>query len=491
MGVAGTRSVVSSVAAGKSAEAASGLLGALPAPPDYRPRMRLRRLVDESGLKIAVVDDDPTGTQTVRDVPLVTSWDEDELDWAMRVASPTFAILTNSRAMSPERAVETNLEVGRRLAQVARRQGVEVRAISRSDSTLRGHFPGEPEALAAGLEAGGPAFDAILVCPAFPEAGRITVDDVHWIERDGRLIGAGESEFATDPAFGYRSSNLLEWVRERAGTETPVASIDLRDLRTGGSAAVARFLLEARGRARYVVANAAAPTDLDVIALGVEEAERLGMRMLYRTGPSFVSARAGRPTAFPLGDEELATTTGAGLLVVGSHTELTSSQLRGALERHRLTTVSLDVDALLSADPDAAAALVRNVGEELIPVLAEGKGAALVTSRRPAHRREGVASLRDAGVVADALVEIVAAVTAAVRLDWLVAKGGITSHDVAVRALRARRAVVLGQLFSGQVSVWELGEGCVQPGLRYVVFPGNVGDEMALAETLSRLGCGS
>lgn len=475
------------VAAGIASAADVLDLDALPAaPPAQAERAELRRRLAARRIKLAVVDDDPTGTQTVRDLPLVTDWSEDELTWAMTAADPAFALLTNSRALPCERAVAINCEIGERLALVARRLGVALRVLSRSDSTLRGHFPAEPEALAAGLHEGGePAADAVLLCPAFPEAGRITAHDVQWVLRDGAPVPAAETEYARDPAFGYEQSNLLEWVRERAGDQATTASVSLEDVRAGAPR-VAERLLALRGEARYVVANAVEPADLAVLALGVELAEQRGLRLIYRTGPSFVSARAGVATAEPLAPAEIAMPGGRGLLVVGSHTALTTAQLDAARARHDFELVTLDVADLRTPDGDATVAAVAHAVGALRAALAQGD-AALVTSRTSAHAARGERSLQTSNAIADALVEIVAAVARDTPLDWLVAKGGITSHDMAVRALGTRRATVLGQLFPGQVSVWELGEGGLTPGLRYVVFPGNVGDEAALAGALDCL----
>lgn len=448
---------------------------------DVRQRVRLGLRTAEA--RIVVVDDDPTGTQTVRGVPLVTGWAWDELEWALARAKPLCAVLTNTRARTEAEAVRINQQVGERLAAVARTADVRLRVISRGDSTLRGHFPAETEALSAGLAGAGPGAEAIVLCPAFPEAGRVTVDDVHLVRVGERMTPAAETEFATDPTFGYSSSNLHDWVAERAGGRVSVASITLDDLRVGGSR-VAERLLQLRGRARYVVANAAAAEDLDVLALGVSLAEEQGMRLLYRSGPSFLSARAGLPPAPPLGDTEVAMPDSRGLLVVGSHTALTSAQLRAAEAAHTLATVELDVDRLLRKTGVGRGRMLAQIVEELRAGLAGGD-AVLATSRQlgTAARLSGLGVARQ---VADALVEVVAALAAEIRLDWVIAKGGITSNDIATRALGARRAIVLGQLFPGQVSVWDL-ELAGARGLRYIVFPGNVGDEGTLGQALCRI----
>lgn len=468
-----------------TARSADEMCRRLPPPAPIEVRRTARRALQFDDVKIAVVDDDPTGTQTVRDVPLLTTWEESELSWAMGVAEPLFAILTNSRSLTEARAVAVNGEIGRRLSAIAARLGVDLRVISRSDSTLRGHFPAEAEALADGLAQAGGAIDCILICPAFPEAGRITVGGVHWVGRAGGFVPAAQTDYAADATFGYSSAKLADWVCERAGADARVASITVQDIRRGGPHRVAELLCKARGRARYVVAEAAEGSDLDLLAWGVSLAEQEGARILYRTGPSFLSARAGFALARPLSRREIVCE-GRGLLVVGSHTLLSTEQLDEARARHRLEMVMLDVEMLLAADGEGRRSIVSRTAAQLRDALARGD-AALTTSRQLASAAACGESLEAIAAIGGAVVEVVRLGTADVELSWLIAKGGITSHDIATKALGARRATVLGQVFPGQISVWELGEGSLRKGLRYVVFPGNVGDRLALADALDRL----
>ena len=456
--------------------------------PALQARSELRSALADSGVKIAVIDDDPTGTQTVRDVPVALSCEQPELEWAMRAADPLFCVLTNTRALAEPDAVAINRELGERLPVIGGDLGAEVRVISRSDSTLRGHFPAETAALAAGLGAAGEPIDAVLLCPAYPEAGRVTKNDTHYLCRDGRMVPVAETEFARDPAFGYRSSDLRAWIGERAGERSAIASLGLADIRESSPDQLAALLAERAAGAEYVIANALEPSDLERIALAVDLAESGGLRLIYRTGPSFLGARAGRRTPAPLHSEEIAMPDARGLLVVGSYTELSTAQLQEAETRHELGSVMLDVDRVLR-DDDSRQQAVQEAVAALRAELDRGD-AALVTSRASAHRSAGAESLEVGARIAATLVDVVAATLGETRVDWLIAKGGITSHDLAVKALSARRAIVLGQLLPGQVSVWELGEDALLPGLRYVVFPGNVGDRQALAEVLARLkGC--
>jgi uncharacterized protein YgbK (DUF1537 family) len=69
----------------------------------------------------------------------------------------------------------------------------------------------------------------------------------------------------------------------------------------------------------------------------------------------------------------------------------------------------------------------------------------------------------------------------------VIAKGGITSAEVARSGLGARTARVRGQLMPG-VSVWDL--VTAETTIPYVVVPGNVGDPETLAHAVQGLSQG-
>jgi uncharacterized protein YgbK (DUF1537 family) len=444
--------------------------------------LRIRASLEERHTKIAVIDDDPTGTQTVRDVPVLTGWRDEDLAWALARPEPLVVVNVNTRSLSEADARTINEDLGERFTRRAAAQGIDIRFLSRSDSTLRGHFPAETDALRTGIARAGGSVDGVILCPAFLDAGRLTIDDVHYVRDQGRLIPVAATEYARDRAFGYADSDLRDWAVSRGVARSLLRSLGLDAMRAHGPAYVASRLLSAPEGA-VVVANAADPADLDVLVLGIVEAEAAGARFLYRTGPSFVGARAGQGRPVALTDDEIPDRPGSGLLVVGSHTRLTTRQLARAGARHRLGTVELSV-------PEIAAGRgrqeIRRAGADHADARGHGN-AALVTSRRFTDAGGAEASLELGRRVADALVETVAGLDPAIPLAWVVAKGGITSSEMATRAFGASRATVAGQLFPGLVSLWVLGEGSRRPHVPFVVFPGNVGDDEALADTLDRL----
>jgi uncharacterized protein YgbK (DUF1537 family) len=433
-----------------------------------------------TGRRIAVLDDDPTGSQTVHGVQVVTRADGDGIDAALSAPGSTCFVLTNSRSLPEAAAIELNADLGRSLLDLGQRLGGRLNIVSRSDSTLRGHFIAEVRALdGARRDVLGAGYDGVLLVPSYFEAGRFTVNDVHY----ARDVPVGETEFARDATFGYSASNLRDFVAEKSGGSIGVAdvhSIGLEDIRAGGPARVAEILREATGGA-FVVVNATEYADLDVVVLGLLEVEAEGRAFLFRSGPSFVRALAGLQAQEPLTAAEIwpdGHPGGHGLVVVGSHVSGSTSQVAVARARGAFEEVELDVAEV--ADPARRDAHVAEVGGRVVSALG-GADVLLVTSRTLARAEDPDASLDISRAVSAAVVDVVRAARGA-RPAWVVAKGGITSHDVAVHGLGIGRAEVAGQLLPGLVSVFrpiEAPEEVV--GVPYVVFAGNVGDEDALA----------
>lgn len=431
-----------------------------------------------------VLDDDPTGTQTVHDVPVLARWTEDHIAALFADKEPVFYLLTNSRSMSAAQSAAFHRVLVDTIVAAAKRSGADFDIISRGDSTLRGHYPLEPDTIHHAMaEKTGVVYDGELLIPFFDEGGRITEGDIHYIVTpDGRLP-VGASEFARDATFGYASSNLREWIQEKTNGRVAaesVLSVSLDDIRRGGAARVAEVLLEAQHNVRIVV-NAASYSDLEPFCRGLLEAEAHGKRFLFRTAASFVRARAGITPRPLLRREELAADSGTGVLcVVGSHVTKTTRQLHRALEDHARVALELDVEEAIG--PECGSYLDRLRGG-IDSRLAAGETVVVYTSRQ--LRRESPSrSERNLDIsvrISHAQAALVNSLTVTPRC--VIAKGGITSSDVAVHGLGVSRAQVIGQIAPG-IPVWRLGDGAKHPGMSYVIVPGNVGDDDALSAIL-------
>lgn len=455
-------------------------------------------VVDPAGVAAAlnrtlvVLDDDPTGTQSVADLPVVTGWSVEDLTWALSTGAPAVYVMTNSRSLDPADAERVNAEVVTNALAAAGRAGARVAFVSRSDSTLRGHYPLEPATIADLLERAGTRVDGIILSPAFPDAGRVTVHGTHYAGGpDAGFVPVGRTEFAGDRTFGYSASFLPAWVEEKtagAVSAADVAVIDLATLRTDEDAVVAA-LSAARNRAPIAV-DCMEENDLLLLARALQRAEDAGATFVYRVGPPFVRARIGQAPRAPLSAAEARpadfapdSDAAGGLVVVGSHVGLTGRQVDALRAATATPEVVLDVPAVL--DPAKRGAHVLAVAERAAGALRSGnvvvrRGGAFVAGR------DAEESLDFARRVSAAVVEVVQRIVAARCPRFVIAKGGITSSDVAGRGLGINRALVRGPMLPGIVSLWEPQDGPAA-GVPYIVFAGNVGDDDSLARVVATL----
>ncbi|MEE1618631.1 four-carbon acid sugar kinase family protein [Brachybacterium sp. J153] len=441
--------------------------------------------------RLLVLDDDPTGSQCVAGVDVVLDLDTDRAAHVLTAPGATCFVLTNSRALDEAEAVAlTRRVVGGVLDALGPEAAADggLHIVSRSDSTLRGHVLAEPRAIAAELAARGRAVDAILFVPAMLEAGRFTEDDVHFARVGDQVLRVEDTDFARDATFGYTRSDLRDFLEERSGGVLPAAevlSISLEDIRVGGVDRVEEILAGARD-GRWVVVNATEYADMEVVAAAVGRREAAGATLVSRCAPSFVRPLAGQRGARVLDADAIPVGAGRlehGLVVVGSHVGLTTTQLRAVQERGGLVEVEIDVPSVLDARREQHLA---EVAERLRASLVHDD-CVVYTSRDLVRTDDPAASLAIARSVSDAVVEVVRQVRT-MRPAWVVAKGGITSHEVAASGLGISRARVEGQFWPGQVSLFAAEDAPDEVlGMPYVVFPGNVGGEQALADVVDVL----
>ncbi len=225
------------------------------------------RMLSGKAPLIVVLDDDPTGTQTCHDVSVLTVWDNTTLCTEFSIAKKGFFILSNSRALPPKEAETLITEICQNVAKAAEETGKEFEVVLRGDSTLRGHFPLEPETVEEVLG----KVDSWILAPFFYQGGRYTINDVHYVVEGDVMVPSSQTPFAEDATFGYRSSNLKDYVLEKAGsrfTGKDLWSITLQDIRIGGPAKVTEQLLAAP-RGSVIIVNAAAESDMFMFAAGL------------------------------------------------------------------------------------------------------------------------------------------------------------------------------------------------------------------------------
>ncbi|MGX5715404.1 four-carbon acid sugar kinase family protein [Arthrobacter sp. MAHUQ-56] len=451
---------------------------------------------------LVVLDDDPTGTQSVADLPVLTRWEVEDFAWAFGQGKPAVYVLTNTRSLDPAEAAARNEEVVRNALAAA--GDVKLGFVSRSDSTLRGHYPLEPDVIAATVaEAGGGKTDGVVIVPAFPDAGRVTIGGIHYMrgtgDATGTLVPVSDTEFAKDATFGFSTSVMAEYVAEKSQGRFPADSVivlDLNIIRAGASAqdpaisakAIADAL-EPATDSTPIVADIVTENDFRALALGLEEAERRGKKLLYRVGPPFVRGRIGQEVRAALTAEEAyegnTPSEAGGLIVVGSHVGLTTRQLNVLTAEHSSARIiEIDVEKLLGDQAQAAGHLDQTVAA-VVEALRAGD-VIVHTSRLLIKTDDPAESLRIARTVSAAVVDVVNRTLKTFPPRFVIAKGGITSSDVAAHGLEIRHAIVRGPMLPGIVSLWEPVDGPAK-GIPYIVFAGNVGDDDSLAQVTRKL----
>jgi uncharacterized protein YgbK (DUF1537 family) len=462
---AGPRRGLPAERSGMTRAAPAGPPDGLPGEPPGADAATLAHALSADLRRVVVLDDDPTGSQSAAGVEVILRPQPGEFTRFFAGGDRACYVLTNSRALPREGAVHLVAGIRRVVESAARAAGREVAFVLRGDSTLRGHVFAETDAIA-------PPGAVVLFVPAFPDGGRRTVGGVHYLDQEGTPVPVSETEFAADPVFGYRSRRLADWVREAGGPHRAAQLVTLGELRAGGPGAVAGAL-RAAPAGTVVIPDAASEADIRAIVIGLLDAERSGKPVVVRSAATFAALRAGARSPGLLTRTEPAG--GPVLIVCGSHTAASTRQLSRLGELLPAPVVLPDEAA--AGDPCHAARL-------LAPLLRQrlaDRGAAILATQR--HRRPEHSSLDWGARVMAALTAVVAQVGQ--HCAGVIAKGGITSAEVAVRGLGARRARVRGQLLPG-VSLWDLDlDGRTLP---YVVVPGNVGDDSTLVTLAGRLG---
>lgn len=435
--------------------------------------------------KIIVLDDDPTGIQKIHGIHVYTDWDEASILDGFQLDEQMFFILTNSRAFSREKTKEVHKVITKRVEEISEKLGKPYLIISRGDSTLRGHYPLETEVIQHTMKQ---RADGEIIAPFFREGGRYTVDNIHYVEVDGELIPAAETEFAKDRTFGFTKSHLGEYIEEKsdgAFKKEDVTYIDLNDLRERRIEKITEQLMEVRDFQKVVV-NAISDDDLKVFVIALTQALEKGKRFIFRTAASFTKVIGNVADKELLTKEEIMQedNSNGGLIIVGSHVKKTTQQLEELLTLEHVTPIEFNSDLVL--DEEKFENEIQARIQELDERLSKGETCVIFTKRKRLDLGEGMAEkeLMLSVQISNGLTKTIESLTCKPR--YIIAKGGITSSEIGTNALHVKKALVLGQVRPG-IPVWKTDEGSKYPNIAYIIFPGNVGKTTDLRDIVGEL----
>lgn len=394
--------------------------------------------------KLVVLDDDPTGIQTVHGCLLITEWDEKHVREGFEDKEPFFYILTNTRAMTRDEAAEVTRSAMEAVVKVNRDYGYRLIIVSRSDSCLRGHFPLETDIMRQCLTSHGYSVPRKTpFCPAFIEAGRVTISGTHYMKDGERLIPVSDTEFARDNVFAYHTSVLNEYIREKGAEPTDYEIVDAQDYDE-----LRRWWQGYEWPADTGAIVIRSSSSLPKVISGIADTALLDRSMLKREG--------------------------AGCFIVGSHVQKTTQQLERLLEAEGTCAIEVDVQRIL----DDADALMLETLTTIQQVVDNYLTPVIYTSRQELRLDDANQRQHLGQRVSDFLVGI------AYRLPftpaYLVGKGGITSNDILTKGLGIRAARVMGQVVPSVPCV-------MTHDFPYIIFPGNVGTADSLREVYMKL----
>jgi uncharacterized protein YgbK (DUF1537 family) len=394
--------------------------------------------------KMVVLDDDPTGIQTVHGCLLITQWDEQSVRLGFEDKEPFFYILTNTRAMTREDAERVTREAMEMVVKVNEDYGYRLIIVSRSDSCLRGHFPLETDVMREVLiRHDVPVAQKTPFCPAFIEAGRVTIDGMHYMKDGERLIPVSETEFAHDNVFAYHTSVLHDYIKEKGANPDD-----------------------------YEIVNAQSYDELRTFASQLLSSSA-DESVIIRSSSSLPKAISGIAD-IPLLDRNILKQQGVGCFVVGSHVKKTTQQLENLLQAEGTCAIEVDVQRIL----DDANTLIIETLDTIQQVVDNHLTPVIYTSRQEIRLDNANQRQHLGQQISDFLVDVVRQLPYSPA--YLVGKGGITSHDILTKGLGIKSARVLGQIINSVPCV-------MTHDFPYIIFPGNVGNEQSLREVYEKL----
>jgi uncharacterized protein YgbK (DUF1537 family) len=402
----------------------------------------------------------------------------------MENSIPFFYILTNSRSLTEKEAEKINRDIIKQIILVNKRHQYKLIFISRSDSTLRGHFQIEPAAIRSELKIGGNEVQyPTYFVPAFLEAGRYTIEDSQYMKDGDHLIPVSETEFAKDNVFGYHYSNLTDYICEKTFNDKIrrfIHSLSINQLRENKLNTNIEQL-HAIKNAVYVIVNALDYYDLQKFSLALLQLVlRTESPFVLRTSSSLPKAISGITDKPFLTKSELIKKSGPGIFIVGSHVNKTTLQLENLLKQENIEGIELDASQMI----DKTDQLLSTTINKIENIAKTGKTPVTYTSRNEIRLDNASEKLELGNRISEFLVNLVKNLP--FTPTYLIAKGGITSNDILTKGLSVKKARVAGQIITG-VPVITTDSTNLYPNLPYIIFPGNVGDENALATVYNLL----
>ena len=442
-------------------------------------------------MKIIIFDDDPTGSQTVYNCPLLLSWDEESLEKAFNHPSQLIFILANTRSLSSALANKKIKEICSSLKNFFLKHGYskdDYFYISRGDSTLRGHGVLEPATISKEL---GP-FHATFHIPAFFEGGRTTEDGIHYLNG----IPVHMTDYGRDKLFGFSTSHLAKWIEEKSYGKIPLRNIlhlEIKQLEMAynnedGFESLLSFLYKLDNNISVIV-DAKLPQHLETLARAIKIICK-EKRFLFRTAASFINSLSGLPPnpkttsdLVSLKSKDVDFRYKPGLIMVGSHVQLATAQLEILLKEDSCEGLEIPVfkfeEFLILDDCQKfILELESMLLSQIESILDRKKVPVLYTTREEIRFSSDSERMNFGLVIAEFMAILVGKIFK--QLGYIISKGGITTQLLLQKGLNLNQVSLKGQILPGLSIVESISD---QNRLPVITFPGNLGNDQTLLES--------
>ncbi len=436
-------------------------------------------------MKFVVIDDDPTGSQTVYDCLLLLKWDCSTLAKGFESKSNLFFILANTRSLSENDAKLRIEEICKNLKNIIASQASEeeIIFISRGDSTLRGHNFLEPSTINRCL---GP-FDATFHIPAFIEGKRLTINGSHFVDK----TPINKTIFARDKIFGFETSNVKHLLFQKSKSQIKIGDIQnlllsqIEILNDEENNIVFKKLNNLINN-KHVIVDIENYSQLKKFSLVIKKLSRQ-KKFLFRTAASFISSISEKKSvpqaetffsSLRIRNKEKSFL--PGLIIVGSYVELSTIQLNNLLQINNCDPIELDVFEFfkitsLENNQKRRNFLKNKFLKEIRFSFDKGKTPVVFTSRK-FMSLEYSEQFNFYNSLACFIAELVADLK--YEIGYLILKGGITTNVILSNGLNADYVYLKGQIFTGiSVVTYKLKN---DEKLPIVTHPGNIGTKDSL-----------
>ncbi|MBN18798.1 MAG: hypothetical protein CL758_04905 [Chloroflexi bacterium] len=446
-------------------------------------------IIKKESFCLAVIDDDPAGTQAVADVTVMNTWDYDSILELLNLPEKALFFNTNNRTLNQFEAREIIKNTIILIEQVSDLLTSNIDILYRFDSTLRGHFK---LILETHLQETKSELNGVIFVPYFSEGRRYTINNIQYVtEYDSNkdeeiLIPVSDSEFSKDKNFSYTNSNLINWVSEQLGDIDyikKIKSISIDDIRKGGPDKI-QSILNSLSKDQLCIVNAISMKDIEVVAYSLMKVKKNDKKFLYITASSFIRVLLGQKNKPFLNRKSLNLKSNKGaLIVVGSYVEKTNQQLKKLLESSYVFPIQINIENIILKNQKLNLQEIYKIANLIDQNLKLKKNVVIYTNRKFVKLVN--CDSREIGVkILQCLVNIIDNMQ--IEPNYIICKGSTTADYISKYNFKTSKAKVLGQVVPG-VSVWELGLDSSIPYMKFVVFAGNVGDNNSLVEVVENL----